>query len=71
VLWASPDAALGDRFGRSFYDRLREHQFEIADLSETAYIKEAQELVVPTYEYSGRGPVRVIRMVRGKRTSKL
>ena len=70
MLWASPDAALGDRFGRSFYDRLREHQFEITDLSETAYIKEAQELVVPTYEYSGRGPVRVIRMVRGKWTSK-
>lgn len=27
-------------------------------------VTEARELVVPTYEYSGRGPVRVIRMVR-------
>ena len=71
VLWASPDAALGDKFGTGFYDRLREHQFEIADLSETEYVKAALELVVPTYEYSGRGPVRLIRMVRRERPSRL
>ena len=71
MLWASPDAALGDHFGTGFYDRLRDYQFEIAELSETEYVQEALELVVPTYEYSGRGPVRVIRMVRRERTSKL
>ena len=71
VLWASPDAALGDRFGRGFYDRLREHQFDITDITESEFVAQAQELVVPTYEYSGRGPVRVIRMVRSKRKAKL
>ena len=55
---------LCSRFGRGFYKRLREHDFELTDLSETADVSEARELVVPTYEYSGRGPVSVIRMVR-------
>ena len=32
VLWASPDASLDDRFSKGFYDRLREHQFEITDV---------------------------------------
>ena len=53
-----------DRFGRDFYTRLREGGFEVVDLSETDEVLEARELVVPTYEYSGRGPVTVVRMTQ-------
>jgi hypothetical protein len=65
VLWASPDAGLDDRFGRAFFARLRGHGFELFDISEEPAAAEARELVVATYEYSGRGPVHIIRMVRG------
>ena len=53
-----------DRFGRDFYARLREGGFEVVDLSETDEVLEARELVVPTYEYSGRGPVTGVRMTQ-------
>ena len=56
-----------DRFGRDFYTRLREGGFEVVDLSETDEVLEARELVVPTYEYSGRGPVTVVRMTQTRR----
>ena len=56
-----------DRFGRDFYARLREGGFEVVDLSETDEVLEARELVVPTYEYSGRGPVTVVRMTQTQR----